>query len=181
MKIYTKTGDLGETSLFDGPRVPKCNLRVSAYGDVDECNAAIGCVVALLDKPFDALRYQLFEIQRKLFNLGAILADPARKSPKQEKESIVETDIALMENAIDAWEATLPPLRAFILPGGSPAGGALHLARTICRRAERKVMQLHAQTPVPVVVIQYLNRLSDYLFVAARYVNHQSGFPEAVW
>lgn len=181
MKIYTKTGDRGETSLFDGSRVVKCDTRVSAYGDVDECNAAIGAAAALLGTSFAELKTELAHIQRKLFNVGALLADPLRKSPKQEKESVRVADIEVMEHAIDARDKVLPPLRAFILPGGSPAGAAFHLARTVCRRAERNVMALHQKMPVPLEVIQYLNRLSDYLFVAARFVNYRDGIPEEKW
>lgn len=181
MKIYTKTGDSGETSLFDGARVPKCDARVEAYGTVDELNAAVGQAISLLPAQDEPTRELLTAIQRRLFNIGAILADPARKSPKKDKESVGDADIAPLEKAIDAWEAELPPLRAFILPGGSPAGAALHLARTVCRRAERLVTQLHRTDGIPPVVIQYLNRLSDFLFVAARFVNMKQGLSEETW
>lgn len=181
MKIYTKTGDTGETSLFDGTRVKKNHGRVEAYGNVDECNAYLGQAIALLGEEFSSLKTLLLSIQRRLFHLGAILADPQKKSPKQDKESIGEVDIELLEKAIDTWDAVLPPLRAFILPGGSPAGSILHVARTVCRRAERSILDLHDKEQLPEIVIKYMNRLSDFLFVAARFVNQQVNIPEERW
>lgn len=193
MKIYTKTGDLGETSLFDGTRVSKDHLRVEAYGDVDELNACVGVVIAQINSNFSAgfdtfaldqthaLRLLLLEIQRRLFNVGAILADPKRRSPKQDKEAIRDQDVEALERAMDAWEAVLPPLHAFILPGGVQAAAHLHVARTVCRRAERRVMVLHHVEPVSADVIRYLNRLSDFLFVAARFVNFLETTVEETW
>jgi cob(I)alamin adenosyltransferase len=180
MKIYTRTGDKGETSLIDGSRVPKHHLRVAAYGDVDELNAALGIVrTQLTDEKLGSL---LHEIQQDLFAFGAQLADPtAQVGSRQEKANIGEGRVARLEQEIDACDAELPPLRAFILPGGSPAGAFLHLARTVCRRAERSLVTLSSQTPLAPVMVEYLNRLSDLLFVLARKVNHAAGQREQPW
>ena len=179
MKIYTKTGDAGETSLFDNTRVLKSDARVDAYGEVDEVNACLGTVRAAgVDADIAAA---LEEIQKDLFALGARLADPsARIADRVTKAAITAADIERLEQTIDRLEAELAPLRRFILPGGSRAGAALHLARTVCRRAERRVVALGAAQVEPVVVV-YLNRLSDLLFVMARAVNHRSGAPETEW
>jgi cob(I)alamin adenosyltransferase len=177
MKIYTKTGDAGETSLFDNTRVRKSDARVDAYGEVDEVNACLGVARAAgVDPDVAAL---LDTIQRQLFALGARLADPsARISARVTKASLGEADVQRLEEAIDRLEQELPPLRAFILPGGSGPGAALHLARTVCRRAERRAVALPAVEPV---LITYLNRLSDLLFVLARVVNHRVRVPETEW
>ncbi|MBM3777611.1 MAG: cob(I)yrinic acid a,c-diamide adenosyltransferase [Acidimicrobiia bacterium] len=177
MKIYTKTGDRGETSLFDNTRVPKSDPRVDAYGEVDELNACLGVVRAAgVDDDMAGLVEQL---QQKLFALGARLADSsARISKRVAKATVTDADVRLLEDAIDRFEEELPPLRAFILPGGSPAGAALHLARTVCRRAERRAVTLDG---VEAVVLTYLNRLSDLLFVMARAVNHRAGVSEVEW
>jgi cob(I)alamin adenosyltransferase len=179
MKIYTKTGDSGETSLFDNTRVPKSDARVDAYGEVDELNACLGAACAAgMDAELSAVVEQL---QKDLFALGARLADPsARIAERVMKAVISEADIARLEAAIDRLESELPPLRRFILPGGAPAGAALHLARTVCRRAERRVVALGAKSVEPVVVV-YLNRLSDLLFVMARAVNHRAKVAETEW
>jgi cob(I)alamin adenosyltransferase len=179
MKIYTKTGDSGETSLFDNTRVPKSDARVDAYGEVDELNACLGTVRAA---GVDAdLARELEQIQKDLFAVGARLADPsARIAGRVEKAVIAQADIERLERAIDRLESELPPLRRFILPGGAPAGAALHLARTVCRRAERRAVALGSAETEPVVIV-YLNRLSDLLFVMARAVNHRSGAPETEW
>jgi len=177
VKIYTKTGDAGETSLFDNTRVLKSDPRVDAYGEVDELNACLG-VARAAGVPGDVAAL-LDAMQPKLFALGARLADPAAKIAKRvTKATITEEDIAVLEQAIDRLETELPPLRAFIMPGGSSAGAALHLARTVCRRAERRVVTLEGVEPV---LITYLNRLSDCLFVVARAVNHRQGIPETEW
>ena len=179
MKIYTKTGDTGETSLFDNTRVLKSDPRVDAYGEVDELNAALGVARAGGVDPDVAAALE--QIQKDLFALGARLADPsARIADRVTKAAVTESDIARLEQAIDRLETELPPLRRFILPGGSRPGAALHLARTICRRAERRVVSLGAAQVEPVVVV-YLNRLSDLLFVMARAVNHRAGAPETEW
>ena len=177
MKIYTKTGDAGQTSLFDNTRVPKSDPRVDAYGEVDELNACLG--VARAAGVPDDIGTLLDAIQQKLFALGARLADPSTKiASRVTKAQVTDEDVAVLEQAIDRLEAELSPLRAFILPGGSPAGAALHLARTVCRRAERRAVTLDG---VEAVVITYLNRLSDCLFVVARAVNHRKGIPETEW
>jgi cob(I)alamin adenosyltransferase len=179
VKIYTKTGDRGETSLFDGTRVPKTDPRVAAYGDVDELQAVIGVAAAQAVDP--ELGDMMRSLQRDLFALGARLADPAHKiAPRVSKIVIDESSVARLEGWIDALEARLPPLRHFILSGGSPAGASLHLARTVCRRAERAVLSLGADAVEPVVLV-YLNRLSDLLFVMARAANHRAGVPETEW
>lgn len=178
MKIYTKTGDKGQTSLLFGKRVPKDDQRVEAYGTVDEASSAIGLAVSLL--PDEAALYEvrgyLSEIQQVLFNVGAELATPAGRRPGWEA---TEAHVVALEEAIDALEDRMPPLTSFLLPGGSPSGAALHLARTIARRAERQAVTIAAKDELNPVVIGYLNRLSDFLFVCARYVNQVLGQSEA--
>jgi cob(I)alamin adenosyltransferase len=178
LKIYTKTGDTGETSLFDNTRVKKGDARVDAYGEVDELNAALGAARAAgLDGDLAGV---LEEIQKELFAIGARLADPSHRiAARVTKADVVGTHIARLEATIDRLEENLPPLRRFILPGGSPGGALLHLARTICRRAERRVVSLAA--PVDPVIVVYLNRLSDLLFVMARAANQRSGVTETEW
>jgi cob(I)alamin adenosyltransferase len=179
MKIYTKTGDTGETSLFDKTRVSKADVRVDAYGEVDELNACLGAARAA---GVDADVAALIELlQRDLFALGARLADPStRIAPRVEKVAIDAATVQRLEQTIDRLEETLPALRRFILPGGSAAGALLHLARTVCRRAERRVIALGRDAVDPMLIV-YLNRLSDLLFVMARAVNHRSGIAEAEW
>ena len=177
MKIYTKTGDQGETGLFDGTRVSKAHARVDAYGEVDEANAAIGLARALCG---DAEVAELLAtLQRDLHAVGALLADPGHQvAPRVAKAALTDDDARRIEEAIDRYEAELPPLRRFILSGGAPAGAALHLARTVCRRAERRIVALEAPDES---VLVYMNRLSDLLFVLARVVNHRAGIAEAEW
>jgi len=179
VKIYTKTGDAGETSLFDNTRVSKADARVDAYGEVDEVNACLGAARAAgVDTETSAL---IEGLQKDLFALGARLADPSsRIAGRVTKASIGEADVQRLEQAIDRLESTLPPLRRFILPGGSPAGSLLHLARTVCRRGERRVIGLGPGAVDPILIV-YLNRLSDLLFVMARAVNHRAGVPETEW
>jgi cob(I)alamin adenosyltransferase len=180
MKIYTKTGDQGETGLIGGARVAKDHPRVAAYGDVDELNASIGVALALAHG--SALGELLLEIQRDLFALGAQLADPTAKIGEQKAKAIVDQPrVQRLEAAIDERAATLPPLTAFILPGGSPVGAELHLARTVCRRAERSAIALARSEPVDPIAIVYLNRLSDLLFVLARQANQAAGLGEEKW
>jgi cob(I)alamin adenosyltransferase len=179
LKIYTKTGDSGDTSLFDNTRVSKADSRVDAYGEVDELNACLGAAHAA--GVGDQIAGELEAIQKSLFALGARLADPSsRIAGRVTKAAITEDDVARLERLIDSLEAELPPLRRFILPGGSPAGARLHLARTICRRAERRVVALGAEQVEPILVV-YLNRLSDLLFVMARAVNQRAGVAEIEW
>ena len=178
MKIYTRTGDGGETSLFDNSRVSKADARVDAYGEVDELNAALGVVrSAAIDPDIDEA---LVRIQRDLFAVGAQLADPSdRLAARVTKAFVTDDDVARLEQLIDRLEQEVPPLTRFILAGGTPAGAMLHLARTVCRRAERRIVAL---TPQPdALLIRYMNRLSDLLFVIARAVNHRARQPETEW
>jgi cob(I)alamin adenosyltransferase len=178
VKIYTRTGDAGETSLFDGTRARKNDPRVDAYGEVDELNAWLGLACASTLDP--ALAEALIQLQRDLFALGAQLADPAdRLAARITKAVLGDQDVARLEQLIDRLEEELPPLRRFILAGGAPAGAALHVARTVCRRAERRMVAL--DPPVDRVLLRYVNRLSDLLFVLARVANHRAGVPEAEW
>ncbi|HET7549983.1 MAG TPA: cob(I)yrinic acid a,c-diamide adenosyltransferase [Gemmatimonadaceae bacterium] len=181
MKIYTKTGDKGETGLFGGGRVSKSHPRVEAYGDIDELNAVIGLARSIEMMP--RIDEVLAPVQRDLFSLGALLATPNHDKVRQqlEKARIDEGRISELERAIDDGEAELEPLTAFILPGGTPKSAALHVARTVCRRAERKVISLGSEVEVPPVVVKYLNRLSDLLFVLARVANRRAGAPEVIW
>jgi cob(I)alamin adenosyltransferase len=178
VKIYTRTGDTGDTSLFDGTRVKKSDARVDAYGEVDELNAWLG--LARASRVDAELDEELVHIQRDLFALGAQLADPADKiADRVTKATLRDDDVVRLERLIDRLEAELPPLRRFILAGGSPAGAALHVARTVCRRAERRMVSL--EPPVDAVLLRYVNRLSDLLFVLARVVNHRAGVAETEW
>ncbi|MBI1967621.1 MAG: cob(I)yrinic acid a,c-diamide adenosyltransferase [Gemmatimonadetes bacterium] len=181
MKIYTKTGDAGETGLFGGGRVPKDDARVAAYGEVDELNAAIGLALSLDPQGFQHTLLQT--IQRDLFTIGAELATP--DTTKLHKvlpgPPIGDSEVGALETVIDTTEERLEPLKNFILPGGTPKAAALHLARTVCRRAERGVVALAGGTPVSPAIVRYLNRLSDLLFVLARAANSQAGRPDIKW
>ena len=181
MRIYTRTGDAGDTGLFGGGRVGKDDPRVEAYGDVDELNAALGLARAVEMMP--RIDETLVPIQRDLFSLGALLATPDRDRMRQhlEKARIDEGRVAELERAIDDGEAELEPLRAFIVPGGTPKAAALHVARTVCRRAERRVVTLSRDVEIPGIVVVYLNRLSDLLFVLARVANRRAGAGEVTW
>ena len=182
MKIYTRTGDSGETSLMGGERVLKDHLRVSAYGAVDEANAAIG--LARVAAPADFESDLLAAIQRDLFTIGGALATPEPERLKQQQRDKVVVEaarIAAIEAAIDAADRELPALRAFVLPGGTPKAAAFHVARTVCRRAERNVVHLGQVEPVPGDVLVYLNRLSDLLFTLARLANHRAGVADVTW
>lgn len=177
MKIYTKTGDRGQTDLYGGQRVAKDTLRVTTLGTVDECNAALGLALALGVDP-DAAAI-LTRLQGELFELGADLATPMARGDGVPRIQPAET--ARLEAEIDRMEAELTPLRKFILPGGGAGGAALHLARTVCRRAERHLVTLQAQEEVNPEAARYVNRLSDHLFVLARAVNARAGAKEAEW
>jgi cob(I)alamin adenosyltransferase len=180
VKIYTKTGDAGETGLFGVGRVRKNALRVEAYGEVDELNACLGFGCTALADP--SLVGLLVDIQRDLFALGAQLADVRKDKAKEtEKAAFPEQKVANLEQAIDRVEAELPPLKSFILPGGCEEGARLHLARTVCRRAERRIAALAEREEVSPVILAYVNRLSDLLFVLARLVNHRTGVEEIAW
>ena len=171
-KIYTRTGDSGTTGLGDGSRVPKFDLRVHAMGEVDELNAVLGMLLveALPDDVRDALR----AIQHDLFDLGGELCMPGHNFVQAARVSVLET-------TLDGWNTGLKPLKEFILPGGSRAAAVCHLARTVCRRAERALHQLHAESAVTPVALQYLNRLSDVLFVLCRALNQYAGVSDVLW
>jgi len=179
MKIYTKTGDKGDTRLFDGTKVRKHDDRVEAYGDVDELNSHLGAAVSFLKD--EALVTMLADVQKDLFSVGAQLADPGAKTQSRGKFQIPKERVEALEKAIDMFETELPPLRQFILAGGGNAGALLHVARTVCRRAERRVDSLSEKVEVNPIVVEYLNRLSDFLFVVARVVNHREGKQEILW
>ena len=184
-KIYTRSGDSGETSLFTGQRIPKNDPFLEAIGTVDECNSCIGMAVSLLEQHplLGQVKTQLETIQHALFDVGAALATPRTKATNQkiEKTRFDSEATAILEEWIDVMADKLPELHSFILPGGHPGGAAIHLARTICRRAERQVIPLEKKGDVSNHVIIYLNRLSDYLFMLARYVNHLMNVPETLW
>jgi cob(I)alamin adenosyltransferase len=181
MKIYTKTGDSGDTGLFGGGRVSKDDPRVEAYGDVDELNAVLG--LARSAELMPRIDEVLVPIQRDLFSIGALLATPDREKMQQHltKARISEERIAELEHAIDACDRELEPLKAFILPGGTQKAAALHVARTVCRRAERRVIHLQRDVEIPQIVVVYLNRLSDLLFTLARFANTRAGAGEVTW
>jgi cob(I)alamin adenosyltransferase len=181
VRIYTRTGDSGDTGLFGGGRVAKSHPRVEAYGDVDELNAAIGFARAIEQMP--RIDEVLVPIQRDLFAIGALLATPDREKMRQhlEKARVDEDRITDLENAIDDGDRELEPLKSFIIPGGSPKAGALHVARTVCRRAERRVVALGESEEIPGLVVIYLNRLSDLLFTLARVANRRAGVGDVTW
>ena len=181
MKIYTRTGDAGDTGLFGGGRVAKSHPRVEAYGDVDELNAVIGFARSIEQMP--RIDEVLVPIQRDLFAIGALLATPDHEKMRQhlEKARVDEERIAELEHAIDDGDRELEPLKSFIVPGGSPKAAALHVARTVCRRAERRVVALGEGEEIPGLVVVYLNRLSDLLFTLARVANRRSGTGEVTW
>lgn len=181
MKIYTKTGDAGDTGLFGGGRVGKDHPRVEAYGDVDELNASLGLVRAL--EPMPRIDEVLVPVQRDLFSIGALLATPDRDKmhASLEKARIDEGRIRELETAIDRCESELDPLRSFIVPGGTAKAASLHVARTVCRRAERRVVSLRHNEEIPEIVVVYLNRLSDLLFMLARVANRRAGAGEVSW
>src|SRR5438105_3774952 len=178
MKIYTKTGDAGDTGLFGGGRVPKNHPRVEAYGDVDELNAVLGAARAA--EPMPRIDEVLVPVQRDLFAIGALLATPNLEEMRQhlEKARIDDARFDELERSIDDGDAELEPLRAFIVPGGTTKAAALHVARTVCRRAERRVVELADETEIPPLVVIYLNRLSDLLFTLARVANKRGGAGE---
>lgn len=177
MKIYTKKGDSGETSLFGGQRVPKNSKRIESYGTVDELNSVLGVVTS-----FDInekTRSLIIEVQKQLFVLGADLSTPP--SGKVRIDRIGEAEIEFLENSIDELEESLEPLKSFILPGGSSGGAQLHVGRTVCRRAERLTVECASEEEISELCVKYLNRLSDFLFVLARFENKKSGQEETKW
>ena len=185
MKVYTKTGDPGTTALFGGTRVPKHHIRIESYGTVDELNSHIGLI---RDQDMsDLYKKVLIEVQDRLFTVGAILATPPEKEVMKNGElrlknlGIIESDIELLENEIDAMEEALPPMTHFVLPGGHTTVSYCHIARCVCRRAERLAVHLSHNEPVAEIAIKYLNRLSDYLFVLARKLSHDLKAAEVQW
>ncbi len=182
MKLYTRGGDLGETSLFGGSRVRKDDPRIWAYGEVDELNSALGVAVAEL--PDEDTRARLRSVQSELFDVCAELATPDLDANANRRSSIPrvgQPEVDALERWIDELEGEVAPLTSFILPGGSRAAAMLHLARTICRRAERRVVAFGAEVPLSPILVRYLNRLSDLLFALARAVNARAGVPEPTW
>lgn len=177
-KIYTKTGDKGKTSLLGGTRVPKYHVRIEAYGTVDELNASMGMLGE--EQVLQSFIPLIREVQNKLFTLGSILANDPEKS-HFEIPGIEEADIKSLEDSIDQLNDQLDPLKNFVLPGGHPANAWAHICRTVCRRAERRVVELAEQTELDPKVIRYLNRLSDWLFMVARFASKQSGAEEIIW
>mgnify|MGYP003603534250 FL=1 len=185
MKVYTKTGDTGTTALFGGTRVPKHHIRIESYGTVDELNSHIGLI---RDQEMNSIyKNVLIEVQDRLFTVGAILATPPEKETLKSGEKrlqnlgIVETDIEFLENQIDTMEESLPPMTHFVLPGGHTTVSYCHIARCVCRRAERLAVHLNDIEPTNEMVIKYLNRLSDYLFVLARKLSYDLKADEVQW
>lgn len=178
MKIYTKTGDQGTTSLFGGKRVSKADLRIDTYGTIDELNSFIGL---LRDQPVNEVRKEvLVEIQDRLFTIGSILATEPGNT-KVKIPHLAESDVQLLEKEIDAMDGSLPPMRFFVLPGGHQSVSFCHVARTVCRRAERLTIALNSNEPIDDLVIKYLNRLSDYLFMLSRKMTQELGAEETPW
>ncbi len=176
--LYTRTGDAGTTSLVNGGRVPKNSPRVNAYGTLDELNAHIGLVQAHTARLDDSVNETLLRINNMLFNIGSYLADSSDSAVPM----LTSDDITTLEHDIDTIDSMLPPLKLFVLPGGSIGASHAHVARTVCRRAEREILNLiDTGATVSPLVTTYINRLSDYLFALARYINHVSGTPEIVW
>lgn len=178
MKIYTKTGDKGETSLIGGTRVPKSHLRIEAYGTIDELNSWIGLI---RDQQINDLSIKaLLEIQDRLFTIGSLLAADPEKS-KMKLPEIIDVDITFLEKQIDVMNETIPELKSFILPGGHTTVSYCHIARCVCRRAERLIVHLNEENPVEGKIIIYINRLSDYLFTLARFLGHKIQATETPW
>lgn len=177
-KIYTKTGDKGETSLIGGIRVPKYHLRIESYGTIDELNSYIGLIIDAMQNKEAAKT--LYEIQDRLFTIGALLATTPEKT-KMKVPDVHDADITLLETEMDAMDTQLPELKSFILPGGTIVASYCHVARCVCRRAERLVVQLASETDVDPIIVTYLNRLSDYLFMLSRFVVYKAGATEVPW
>ncbi|QQR91448.1 MAG: cob(I)yrinic acid a,c-diamide adenosyltransferase [Myxococcales bacterium] len=179
MKIYTKGGDAGATGLLGGTRVSKADLRIETYGTIDELNTVLGMV--LCDTKDQDARETLLRVQSELFTLGSELAISPEKKKTITIALLAEEAVTHLEQKIDAWDEILEPLKNFILPGGTRASAQLHYARAVCRRAERYLVRLNENEPLRPLVLSYVNRLSDFLFVFARYLNHQTETPEAIW
>lgn len=179
VKIYTKTGDDGTTGLIGGSRIKKYDLRIEAYGTVDELNSWIGCLRPGVES--EKVKETLFEIQNKLFNIGSRLASDDKGESFTRQLSLEEKDIFSIEKAIDYMESGLPPLDFFILPGGDTLVAQCHIARTVCRRAERRITELAEVNTIDPDIVKYINRLSDFLFVLARFVAKEKNIPEDRW
>jgi cob(I)alamin adenosyltransferase len=180
MKIYTKTGDKGTTSLIGGTKVPKSHLRIEAYGTVDELNSHIGLCIDILSD--DSSRAILREVQDRLFTIGSSLACDPIKEPRMRLPDLKEADVQLLEKEMDRISEVIPPMKSFILPGGHPVVSQLHIARCVCRRAERCCVRLELESlEVDGLLLKYLNRLSDYLFILARYAHHLLQVEEIPW
>lgn len=180
IKIYTKTGDAGKTSLIGGTKVPKSSLRIEAYGTVDELNSFVGMVSDFCTD--EDAKEILLEIQDRLFTIGSELACDPTKNIKMNLPELEEGDVELLEKEMDKMDAELPPMKNFILPGGSPAISSMHVARCICRRAERCCVKLfEEENNVHPLILKYLNRLSDYFFMLARYYGMKNNIPEIIW
>lgn len=179
MKIYTKTGDQGETGLFGGSRVKKNHARIEAYGTLDELNAFIGLLRDQVEE--ERVRETLFAVQNRLFSIGAYLATPQEDDKPTFPLDLKEEDIQVLEQAMDAMDKELPALRNFILPGGHPVVSSAHVARTVCRRAERLCVAMLSEIELDPLVLQYLNRLSDYFFILARFLAKSLGAEEISW
>lgn len=178
--VYTRTGDKGTTSLVGGERITKNDVRLDAYGTIDELSSWIGTVAASDACPAEIIPF-LHRIQNRLFDLGAYLATAPREGFQPQLPSINQDEIEAMEHEIDRMDGKIPPLHAFILPGGTQTAAFAHVARTVCRRAERRMLDLNAAAPLFPSALEYINRLSDYLFVAAKYINAEAGVPETTW
>ena len=178
MKIYTKTGDKGSTSLFGGKRVPKNNIRIEAYGTVDELNASLGVIIS--ENVSNTVKESLKKIQNDLFVLGGDLATPLEET-KVKIPRTTESMVLILEKEIDLYDSKLEALKSFILPGGIKASALLHLSRTICRRAERRVIELSEEEQINKEIVKYLNRLSDLLFIFARFENSVNDIPDVEW
>ncbi len=177
--VYTRTGDAGTTSLVGGERVKKNSIRLESYGTVDEFSSQLGIIMAMTDNI--VIKSHLTKIQNKLFNVGGYLATQAAEGESPKAWGLSDNDVAEVENWIDTLDEQTPKIRAFVLPGGCLESAQTHVARTVCRRAERRILDLCEQSYVDPTLIGYINRLSDYLFVLARYFNHSKGVSEIIW
>lgn len=179
--IYTGTGDRGETSLVGGKRVAKQDIRLEAYGTIDELNAHIGLLRTLLPDNMADDAHQLLDIQHRLFSIGSHLATDTADTALREASRIDPEEVERLEHRIDQLDASLPPLRNFVLPGGTTASAQAHVCRTVCRRAERRICELHTTHPIDALLLQYVNRLSDYLFILSRQCNFAVKKEEIYW
>lgn len=178
--LYTRTGDNGSTSLVGGQRIKKNDLRIETYGTIDELSATLGMIASCADCP-EEIKKQLIEVQSRLFDIGAYLATDPDSTPSPSLYSLTGESVTIIEQLIDRLDAATPPIHAFVLPGGCELAARSHLARTVCRRAERLICTLNERTPVATLITEFVNRLSDYLFILARYLNHIGAVEETTW